>query len=739
MPEQSAHHLPLALPRRAVLAAAAVASLLAALAACNGSSHPAVGVAPRQGTIRVAVVDGTGAPVPGAAVKLGSDAAATTDASGVATFPAAVEGGYVVAVDAAGFAPETIAAQVVLPGPGAAASLDVTLAPYVASPPELRLLFAGDVSFEGGIPDPDGDGIEDDSLVPDGPGAAAGVEALLSGVAPLLSRFDLVTANLATTLGDGATPHPRKSDRAAAPPGAAAGLAASRVDAVVLGNDHAYDALDAGVAQTLDALDLAGVLRVGAGRDLLEAAAPLYARRLGVTVGQVSASALLGHGATVWSDSPPYFDAGPAKGGVLAANPLTVSDAVHATLAGTVDVVPEAVVAHVAAGPEWGVDPTALAPLASAAASAGALLVVGHGPRELQPLSRADPALVVAGLGTLVSGSNRPEARSGVVLEAHVRAGRLTGARLWPVAVVKFRAQPATGDLAARIVRRVATRSSPGVLVYPLGGRGEVALTNGAARVVTEARRLVVPVVPGAADSATPVVPLLAGALESFASGVTATVAAGPDRPIALELGRELLWDGGFEDQAAGGPGVGWGAGWEFHAPDAGVTDASVRTGRLALELVRKSGNVSDVTARGQGLVALSAGRTYTFSGCWRVEGGGTPRASLALYTSRALHAKLVGRAAEQAGAGADWSCFAADWTPATDTLVTPELRLEPPVSGTSRLYVDDVSLVEWDAPVAGGAVTFSAPNEYEFARARLPEGAGSIELRWTAQRFLPN
>jgi poly-gamma-glutamate capsule biosynthesis protein CapA/YwtB (metallophosphatase superfamily) len=712
---------------------------LAALTACNGWTHPAVGVTPRAGRLRVAVADGVGFPVAGAVVALGGALAGTTGADGTLAISGVVEGGYLVAVDAQGFEPETLATQVVFAATGDDQKVDVPLRAAVPSPPEIRLAFAGDVSFEGAIADPNRDGIQDDTLVPAGPPAAGvGAEALLRQVTPLFSRFDLVTASLATVLGDGATPHPRKSDRALAPPGVALGLARARVDAVVLGNDHAYDFLGAGVSQTLDALDLAGVLRVGAGRNLLEASAPLYLKRLGVTAAQVSLSGLLGHGTSVFSDSPPYFDASATRGGVAAANPLTVAEAVAGALGGTVDVVPSFVVAHLAAGPEWGVDPSALAPLADAAAAAGAVLAIGHGPRPVQGLSRSGGALVVGGLGQLVYGSNRPEGRSGMLLETHLRSGRLTAVRLWPLALVHDQPRVATGDLANRVIRRVAALSAPGVLVYPVAGRGEVALTNDATGFLDQPRRAVVPVVPGPADSATAVVPLLPGELESSVMSATVTIASGPDRPIALELGRELLWDGGFEEQAAGGPGLGSAAGWELKAPDGGVSDRSVRSGRLSMELVRKSGNLSDALGLGQGLVTLSAGRRYTFSGCWRVEGGGAATASLAIHGSRALHAPVIGRAAETTGPSEAWTCFSTDFAPLVETLVTPELRLAPPTSGTSRLFVDDLSLVEWDPLIPSGTVTLPLPNEYEFLRCRLPEGTGSVEIRWTARRFVP-
>lgn len=722
------------MPRRA----APALIVLAALAACNGWSHPSVGVTPRRGTLQVTVADTAGQPVGGATVSLGGEVAGTTGADGVAQLGGVAEGGYLIAVDAQGHEPEALAAPFILPFQGAASSVDVTLRPALPAPPELRLAFAGDLSFEGAIADPNRDGIQDDSLVAPG-SAAAGTGWLLEAVAPLLARFDLVTASLATVLGDGATPHPRKSDRALAPPGVAEGLARARIDAVVLGNDHAYDFLDAGVAQTLDALDLAGLLRVGAGRNLVEAGAPLYTGRLGVTVAQVSLSALLGHGTTVYSDEPPYFDASATRAGVVAANPFTIAGAVTAALGGTVDLTPSFAVAHLAAGPEWGVDPAALAPYADAATGAGAILVVGHGPRPIQPLWRSGAALVAGGLGQLVSGSSRPEGRSGLLLEARVRSGRLSAARLWPLTLVHSQPRVATGDLANRLIRRVAALSAPAVLIYPVAGRGEVALANDVTRFIDQPRRAVVPVLPGPADSATPAIPLLPGELESSVMSATAAVASGPDRPLTVELGRELLWDGGFEEQAAGGPGLGAAAGWDLHPPDVGVSDRSVRTGRLALELVRKSGNSADAVARGQGLLDLAAGRRYTLSGCWRIEGGGTAHAALATHGSRALHAPVLARVAETVGAQAEWSCFAADLLPLVDTLATPEIRLEPPTSGTSRLYLDDLSLVEWDAPIPGGAVTLPVPNDYEYLRCRLPEGAGAVEVRWTARRFVPN
>ncbi|HEY3352010.1 MAG TPA: CapA family protein [Polyangia bacterium] len=717
-------HLPLS-PR------ACAALLACVLAGCNGWQHAPVRAQARRGPVVVAVTGPDGAGVPGVTLALGGQQA-RTDAGGGAAFADVLEGGYLLTADGDAWAPETRGVPVVFPATNPMQHVQVRLAP--ADPSEVRLLFAGDLSFDDGINDPNRDGIADDSVVPPGPRAAAGATALLAPIAPLLARFDLVTANLATVLGDGATPHPHKSTRALAPAEVALGLAAARVDVLNLGNDHAYDYLDDGVRQTLLALIHADIARFGAGRDLAEASTPSLVSRLGLTIGQVSASAILGHGATPKQDTPPFFDAGDHKGGVVPATPANVRAAAEQA-ALTADLV----VVHLTAGPEWGSDPTALAPLVDAAAQGGAALVVGHGPRPLQPLLASGQLIAAAGLGQLVFGGQRPEGRMGVLLEAVVRHRRLEALRLWPVALVHYGPQLATGDLATRIVRRLGTLSAPGVLVYPWRGRGEVAFTADAARTSEESRRVRAALEATAAgDGATGPLPLVAGD-EVFAVSVDATVASGAERTLSLELGRELLWDGGFEDQTAGGPGIGRGAGWRFAAPDGGPSDAKVHQGRLALELVRKSGNLGPASARGAGLLTLRVGQRYTFSGCWRSEGESRAHAALVVYPSRQLNVTPIARvAAVDLTPAADWQCFRVDYTPTVESLVSPELVLERPEHETARLFIDDVSLIEWDPPLLTAAAQIAAPNDYEYVRCRGAAPGGEVAVHWVTRRYLP-
>jgi poly-gamma-glutamate synthesis protein (capsule biosynthesis protein) len=706
-----------------------------ALAGCNGWQHPAVRPTPQQGTLVVEVLDANGAAVANVPLTLGGQQA-VTDATGAAAFAGLPEGGYLLTAEGSGWAPDTWGVRALFPTTAPEQRLQVQLAPADLS--DVRLLFAGDLSFEDGIGDPNRDGIAGDSLVPRGPGAAAGATALLAPMAPLLARFDLVTANLATVLGDGATPHPLKPTRALAPPEVALGLAATRVDVVCLGNDHAYDYLDEGVSQTLAALTGAEVEHFGSGRDIAEASTPSLVSRLGFTIGQVALSAILGHGATPQADTPPFSEAEQQKGGVVPATPETVRAAVAQAALGS-----DLVVAHLTAGSEWGTDTTDLAPLAQAAAEGGAALIVGHGPRPLQPLLDSGGVVAAGGLGQLVFGGQRPEGRVGVMLEALVRYRRLHALRLWPVALVHYTPQLAVGQLASRIVRRLGTLSQPGVLVYPWQGRGQVVLASRAVRTPEDSRqaRATLDASPDG-DGATAPVPLVgweAGDGDAFVISVDATVASGPARALSLELGRELLWDGGFEDQTAGGAGIGLGAGWRYAAPDVGPSDAAVHGGRLALELVRKSGNAGPASARSAGLHRLSAGQRYTFTGCWQTVGEVRGHAALVVYPSRDVNATPVMRvAAADLTPTPEWQCFRSEYQPLEPTLVATEVVLERPEHETARLFVDDLSLIEWDAPLQTAASQVTAPNEYEYLRCRAPEPGGEVALRWVIRRYLP-
>jgi poly-gamma-glutamate capsule biosynthesis protein CapA/YwtB (metallophosphatase superfamily) len=694
------------------------------LAGCNGWQHETIPLVAATGTLTVSVA-AAGAPVVAATVVVG-DRSATTDAAGRARVDGVREGGALVLVSAPGHVPEAVPTTINLTG--GAVELAVSLA--VAGPSDHRLLFAGDLSLDGRIDDPNHDGITSDALLPQGPAAAAAVEGMLAGVRPLFDQADLVTITLATVLGDGRTPHPLKSDRELAPPAVAEALPRSGIDVVNLGTGHAYDYLDAGVGQTLAALDQAGVSRLGLGRTLEEARQPALATLGGLTVGQVSLSALVGRGTDPSRDLVPTFEARADKGGVVEATPEAVAAAVTALSGGPQHSGARAgvVVAHLAAGREWSEATPELAALASAAAGAGATLVLGDGSRVMGSIAFTGDTMVASSLGEVIFGGDRPEARRGIVLEARFAGDRLSSAWIRPIAQAHYRPYLASGTLAARIVRHVAALSAPGTVIVPLAERGLVARPGQVipADERTDGRAL-------AFSGASEAVQVVAPALDEFLVSVECAGSDGTALPV--EVGRDLLWDGDFEDHLAGG-GKGLGAGWSFVGPDVGVSDRDPHGGALALEVVRKSGNIAPATARSAGLLTLAAGHRHTLSGCWRLEGGPAPVAvGVGIYNDRGFRtprAALVGTATGLPGGA--WTCFQTSLDAAAfDQLARVEIALEPPQRGTARLHVDDLTLVRWED--RDPAVALPVPNEVEMARCRS-DHQGSARLTFTTRRY---
>jgi poly-gamma-glutamate synthesis protein (capsule biosynthesis protein) len=693
-------------------------------AGCNGWQHEAIPLVAATGTLTVSVA-AEGGPVVAAKVVVG-DRRAITDATGRARVEGVSEGGALVLVSAPGHLPEAI--PITLDLRTGAAKLAVALAP--AGPSDRRLLFGGDLSLDGRIDDPNHDGITSDALLPAGRGAEGAVEGLLAGVRPLFDQADLVTITLATVLGDGKTPHPLKADRELAPPEVAKALPRSGIDVVNVGTGHAYDYLDGGVGQTLAALDAAGLRRLGLGRTLDEAGQPALAMLGALTVGQVSLSGLVGRGTDPSRDLIPTFEARADKAGVVEATPPAVAAAVTALSGGPLGTGATAgvVVAHLAAGHEWSEVTPELDVLAAAAAGAGATLVLGDGPRVMGNVSFIGDTLVVSSLGQMIFGGDRPEARRGMMLETRFAGDKLSSAWLRPIALARYRPYLASGTLAARIIRHVAALSAPGSIIFPVGERGVVARPDPmlAADERTDSKAVTV-------DGASQALPVVAPALDDYL--VSAACAAADGSALSVEVGRDVLWDGDFEDHLAGG-GKGLGVGWSLGAPDAGVSDQDPHGGALSLALVRKSGNIAAATARSAGLLTLAAGRRHTLSGCWRLDGGPAPVSiGVGIYNDRGFRtprAALVGTAAGAPSSG--WTCFSTSFEgPAFDQLARVELSLGPPQRGTARLHVDDLALVRWDE--RDPATPLPVPNELEVARCR-GDRPGPARLTFTTRRY---
>lgn len=249
------------------------------------------------------------------------------------------------------------------------------------------ILFTGDVSPERTIAQ---------RILQDGP------EVPWEGIADELAAVDLRVTNLETTVGSAGVAEPKRFPFQS-PPEAVDSLLAAGFEVASLANNHTYDYGPEGLLETIELVEDAGIVTVGAGADDEAARAPGIVEVEGVEL------AFLGY-LQIPTERNGYsyhhWPAGPDKPGVAWANP----DEIAEDVAAVVDEV-DHVVVLLHSGYEYARTVNEFQTAAAEAAfDAGATAVVGHHPHVLQGWSFEDGRLVAWSLGnTAFAGFADPE------------------------------------------------------------------------------------------------------------------------------------------------------------------------------------------------------------------------------------------------------------------------------------------------------------------------------------------
>ncbi len=268
-------------------------------------------------------------------------------------------------------------------------------------------------------------------------------------VRALLADADITVANLEGTFTDRGSAAV-KSYTFRTPPRHARGLAEAGIDVVALGNNHVMDFGGIALADTVAALDAAGVRYSGAGVDDAGARRPAIVAVRGIRVAFLSYDAVL---ETTF--------AGPAAAGVARADLASVQRDIIAARAAA-----EIVVVSMHAGSEYTDAPTAeQRALAHAAIDAGAVLVLGSHPHVLQGWERYKNGLIVFSLGNFVFDLDRddlatlgPRPFQTLVLRVELSREGALNAAYRPVYIDpdEDRPRPATPEEAKAIDERLA-------------------------------------------------------------------------------------------------------------------------------------------------------------------------------------------------------------------------------------------------------------------------------------------
>ncbi|WP_047805994.1 CapA family protein [Pelagerythrobacter marensis] len=394
------------------------------------------------------------------------------------------------------------------------------------------------------------------------------MRALLDVMAPTLRAADLASVNLEITLSarELTTAAP-KSYVFYAHPELAETLAWAGVDYAAQGNNHVYDYLDQGLADTLAAVAAAGLGYSGAGFDRAAAIAPWRTQ-----VGGTDWSFLSFVG---WEGrAQPNQVAEDAKGGAALGDDATIVETVQAESSAN-----RSVVVQYHGSREYSPEPTEESRRRMfAAIDAGADLVIGHHPHVLQGFEFHRGQLIAYSLGNFLFDQYIHETQASMLLKVWMDGSRFARAEIVPIDVRDYRPVPAVAGMRDAVLRRLRALSGPrGVRIEDMAGHGIIAAAAAPNAATPPAMTLM-----AAPDAASVVVPASA-----LAAGFPAE--ARDDAGRQLSFGRDLLWRGDFESHEGF---AAYDRSWTFDGGE-GALDRDAHAGDHALRIVPAANSVT--------------------------------------------------------------------------------------------------------------------------------------------------
>jgi len=298
--------------------------------------------------------------------------------------------------------------------------------PQITLPPsgQVTLMAVGDVMLSRSI---------GELILKNGPSAP------FSQVDELFQTADWVVANLECAITNSTQPE-KKRYTFNAPLESAAGLAAAGINVVNLSNNHILDFGQAGLVDTLNALQLHNIKSFGLGSDAQTAHAPLILEKNGLSI------ALLAY-TDVPIESSSYFDtrdwiADNSHAGLAWANlPDVRADVARAREQA------DLIIVYFHFGVEnWDHASQTQHLLATGAIDAGAVLVLGSHTHRLQEIQHYKDGLIIYGLGNFIFDGFDEASNLTAVLSVRLAKSGIVSQTWYPMVIEDGIPQPASPE-----------------------------------------------------------------------------------------------------------------------------------------------------------------------------------------------------------------------------------------------------------------------------------------------------
>jgi poly-gamma-glutamate capsule biosynthesis protein CapA/YwtB (metallophosphatase superfamily) len=640
---------------------------------------------------------------------------------------------------------------------------------------DLKINFVGDVMMARRYEGPGG-------IIP-----TYGVEYIFEFTRDIFGdAADLSVCNLECPLTDEGEPHPTKSIVFRGKPKYVAGLEFAGIDAVALGNNHIYDYLDRGLERTTEVLDSVAIRHSGAGMELYEALQPTFLSHGGIRLGLLSFCERTG----IDYNEQPFFFALPSKPGFARATEQYMAEAIPRVRdwadfvvvqihAGTeYAFVPE----RGRASEEWGgtgqwdslpllraspsseeglspgartlyrdrieyagawlpVDPlewenlvrfpsvpdSGVIELKHRAVDLGADLLICHHPHVLQGIEIYNGTVIAHSMGNFAFDQEYFETFPTIILTCTIDRSGLTGCSFVPVYIDDYVPTPATGSLAANIIRRMADLSrAMGTIIVADEEMtsATIALDTTAVTASHLAVSGSVPLVPAPGDTfvSHPWAPGGPGDLSRIDSVVTITPAADAE----VRIGKDILWFGDFELEGA--------TIWNLNSGDEWLDSTMCHHGMRSLALRRAWDAGDNVITDLQNRPPIDSERGYTLMGWLRADNA-ADASFMAVYYETRFGGPMGKEDACEPFTGTQ------DWTFCTRDLEVPEEAgwvnvrgsNDAPEADTGYVWFDELVLIEWsDWLPADEPVAVDYPNNYTHLQFRTTTPIDSVRFDCT-------
>jgi hypothetical protein len=611
-----------------------------------------------------------------------------------------------------------------------------------------RILVAGDTMFGRRFVDSDEDGIEGEPGDLIRPATRAeDAKALFTFMRDLLSSADYAQVNLECPVtAHPLTPHPYKSFTFFSYPETIGALSYAGIDAVTLGNNHVFDYLEAGVADTLSAVPAAGLDWFGAGMDGASAEGTVLYRTLGggVNVAFQGFNQIVNSGTTLPEYTLTANDT--PKAGALEMNTTNLADFTAAEAADRFAIP----VLH--GGLEYTDYPTTgMRQRFVQLVQQGAGVIVAHHPHTVHGVGLIDagsgPRFVLMSLGNLLFDQDVFETFQSYLAELDVEqtgsgAYSVRRVQLVPYHIEDYVPKLVAGSWLGRAARHIghlsttlpstpAPGSPPdgltGAVVFPSGPR-VVALGDASRYQISQLVETVVQPVTGLSTG--PIAVPRTSAADTLAGLQTSA-------PMSCDLGREISIYGDFED-ADVDDSSDEGSMWSVSQPHP-IENSVVHSGASAMVLLRKSTSTTFTSTNMGNRVTFVPGNNLTLQGYVKGNNAGQLKIQVYWYTTDGGNVSNSYVYTRNAGTY-NWEPFVVNLTvPAGATTVRAYYRSYAPASGEAATFLDDISLIEWEQSVTStlAGATLPTPNNWSFLRCSTTNaGLASVNLTLTHKTY---